>query len=145
MSQLKFRPAVYGLLFSGKKILLSREWEGYDFPGGGIEIGENIEQGLKREFREETGLKVDVGRLLTVQEDFFITLGIVKKKRPIHSILMYYLCKNPLGQILTKYLDGAEKKFMKKAEWVSLDKIKKIKFHNSVDSVKLIQKARGGK
>ena len=140
VSQLKLRVSVYGLLLSGREILLAREWDGYDFPGGGIEIGESIEQSLKREFYEETGLSVSVGKFLEVHEDFFINIS---KKKPIHSILMYYICKNPRGKVSTEFLAGDEKKWMKKAEWLSLDRIKKIKFYNSVDSVKLIQKARG--
>jgi len=108
---------------------------------GGIKVEETIEQALKREFFEETGLRISVGRLLDVQENFFITLGIVTKQRPIHSILLYYLCSNPKGSVSAKYLDEGEKQFMKKAEWVDLKKVSKIKFYNSVDSVRLSQKA----
>ena len=33
-------------------------------PGGGLEFGESIEQRLKKEFSEETGLEISKGRFL---------------------------------------------------------------------------------
>ena len=53
-----FRPSVYGVLIEDGKILLSRQWDGYDFPGGGMNIDETLEEALLREFWEETGLRV---------------------------------------------------------------------------------------
>ena len=43
VSKLTFRPSVYGVIIKNGSILLSRQWDGYDFPGGGIKIGETIE------------------------------------------------------------------------------------------------------
>lgn len=37
-------------------------------PGGGVEFGERIQETVKREFLEETGLKVEVKELLHVNE-----------------------------------------------------------------------------
>ena len=54
IDKFKFRPSVYGVLIEDDKILLSRQWDGYDFPGGGIELDETIEEALRREFIEET-------------------------------------------------------------------------------------------
>jgi 8-oxo-dGTP pyrophosphatase MutT (NUDIX family) len=56
VEQLSFRPSVYGIIIQEGKILLSKQWDGYDFPGGGIKLGETIEQALLREVKEETGL-----------------------------------------------------------------------------------------
>lgn len=36
----------------------------WDFPGGRIEFGENLEEGLKREVMEETGCKVKIHKLI---------------------------------------------------------------------------------
>ena len=41
-NELIFRPSVYAVIIKSGKILLSRQWDGYDFPGGGIEKGESI-------------------------------------------------------------------------------------------------------
>ena len=53
------RVSVYGIYQNGREVLMvkdskSKKWE---FPGGGVDGGENLEQTLVREFVEETGLK----------------------------------------------------------------------------------------
>jgi 8-oxo-dGTP pyrophosphatase MutT (NUDIX family) len=136
--ELQYRPSVYCLIFKGDKILLSKQWDGYDFPGGGVEKGELIKDALKREVWEETGLKVQPDKLVGVFEDFFIS---IEKKRRLQSVLIYYTCRNPKGKISTKNFDENEKVYASAAEWIDLKKIKKIKFYNAVDSVKLIQEA----
>lgn len=40
-------------------------------PGGGVEIGEKIEDGLKREIDEEVGIKIKIGKLVLAKENFF--------------------------------------------------------------------------
>lgn len=59
---------VTGILIENNEILIvkqklsdSRNWS---LPGGKLEVGETLEQGLVREMREETGLAVDVVRLI---------------------------------------------------------------------------------
>ena len=42
--------------------------EFYLFPGGGLEPGETIDEGVEREFFEETGLKVKAKKMVYVPE-----------------------------------------------------------------------------
>lgn len=47
-------------------ILISRRTDSgwYNLPGGGVEPHESVPEGLVREVREETGLKIEVGRMV---------------------------------------------------------------------------------
>jgi ADP-ribose pyrophosphatase YjhB (NUDIX family) len=62
-------PAVEGVLERDGRVLLARRGieprRGYwDLPGGFLEEGEDAFDGLRREFREETGLDVEPGAFL---------------------------------------------------------------------------------
>ncbi len=50
------------------RALISRRTDNgfYNLPGGGVEPGESVTEGLTREIREETGLESRVGRLIGV-------------------------------------------------------------------------------
>lgn len=56
---------------SDGKILLSKEENGFfDFLGGGLDHGETLQEGLKREVLEETNLKV---KNIALNPSYFIT------------------------------------------------------------------------
>ena len=58
----------YGLLRRGERLLIAAEYVGtvfcWKFPGGGVKDDESAEDGLRREYAEETGLAVAIRRLL---------------------------------------------------------------------------------
>lgn len=138
VSELSFRPSVYGIAIKDGCVLLSPQWDGYDIPGGGIDLGELVTDTLVRELREETGLNVKPLRVLHVQDDFFFH---PHKKKPLQTPLIYFLCEVIGGEISDKNFDIHEKEYAKKAEWVALGKIPSLKFYNPIDTPKLIERA----
>lgn len=67
------RMRVNGILIQDQKILLIKHEMGngrilWSVPGGGMEFGQNIKSNLQREFKEETGLIVDINDYLFVYE-----------------------------------------------------------------------------
>ncbi|MFA6035372.1 MAG: NUDIX hydrolase [Candidatus Micrarchaeia archaeon] len=56
---------------SGKYLVMKRKNGIWEFPGGGIEKGEEPEKAAEREAREETGLKVKAGGLLCTTSAVF--------------------------------------------------------------------------
>lgn len=67
-----FQIRVTGVLIEDNKILLVKqrvsEERNWSLPGGRLEHGESIEKGLIREIQEETGLIVEISKLLYVCE-----------------------------------------------------------------------------
>jgi 8-oxo-dGTP diphosphatase len=71
----KFNVRVYGLLINDNKeiLVLDETRNGFHFtkfPGGGLEWGEGIKDCLKREFKEELGVQVQVNELYYLTENF---------------------------------------------------------------------------
>lgn len=63
--------------------------DNYTIPGGHIELGERIEDALKREVKEEVGLDIDPVRLLLIQEAIY-SKEFYKRR---HFIFFDYLCR----------------------------------------------------
>ena len=147
-SQMSFRISAYGVAIENQSVLLVPQWDGYDIPGGGIDIGETTEAALTREVFEETGLTVkpDLQHILHVTESFFIhpTNG-----KFYHYLLLYYPCLLIGGEISDSGFEDDEKEYARPAEWVPLTRVSDLKFYNPVDSPAIIDAAHrllgGGK
>ncbi len=109
LKNFRFRASAYGVLIEDGKVLFKRQQsvKKFDLPGGGIEIGETIPEGLVREFKEETGLTVKIGKLLFVDESFFTHNG-----EDAHGILIFYEVKKIDGTLTTNEDDSAEVKYL---------------------------------
>lgn len=82
----RLRVRVCGLCWQDEKLLLVnhsglRKGSFWAPPGGGMEFGSSAPENLEREFKEETGLSVAVGKLAFVTE--FL-------RPPLHAIEVFY-------------------------------------------------------
>ena len=139
--KLTFRPSIYGVLIEKNKVLLSKQWDGYDFPGGGAELYETIDESLAREFWEETGLKVRRTKIIYVGSTLFYSIN---RKQYWNCQLFYFLVKKISGKLSKANLDGYEKEYADMAEWIDIKKLSRIKFYNSLgnkNSIKIIRQA----
>ena len=92
----RFNVRVYGLLINELNQLLVADEvfkngnRATKFPGGGLELGEGLIEGLKREFVEETGIEVEV------KEHFYTTDFFQHSYFDNESqiISIYYLCES---------------------------------------------------
>lgn len=106
-------------------------WQGkWICPGGELELGESISDGIKREVREETGLEIDLCRSLSPFE------RIVKSEDNVdlHVIYIDYLAKLVSGE-LSPNSDVGE------ALWVDRDSIGQIWDELHDDTKKLLELA----
>jgi 8-oxo-dGTP diphosphatase len=122
-----FNVRVYGLLINDdNEILISDEQEDgmrfTKFPGGGLELGEGMIDGLKREFVEECNTEIEViSHFYTT--DFFVQSAFNNSQ----VISVYYMVKNtkPLNLTIKTIVfdfDG-EGEILQAFRWVKLSDI----------------------
>lgn len=86
----KFNIRVYGIFVKSQKVLMVKEnMNGHEFtkfPGGGLEFGEGLLEGLKREIREELDLDCEINDHFYTT-DFFQRSAFYKSEQ---LISVYY-------------------------------------------------------
>jgi len=92
---------VGALIFDGAKILLvergKEPLKGYwSLPGGILETGEKLEDAIRREVREETGLEVEP---LSMFEIFERIMPDPSGRVEYHYVLIDYLCRPTGGRL----------------------------------------------
>jgi nucleoside triphosphatase len=111
--------AVGALIFNTENKLLlmkSHKWRNkYVIPGGHVEFGERLEDALKREVKEETGLKIYDIKLIGVQ-DFIFDRAYYKRK---HFVFIDYCCKTNSTNVKLNNEAQSHK-------WVSIDETSKL-------------------
>ena len=84
----EFHGRTCGIIKQEDKFLIMRVNKSnyYHIPGGHIEIGEDSEQALIREIKEEIGCNVQKANLFAIQENFWI-----RDDKKCHGIEFYYI------------------------------------------------------
>ncbi|MDY7076535.1 MAG: NUDIX domain-containing protein [Chloroflexota bacterium] len=131
-SSLVLRPAVYAIVVHESKVLLmkTRHTGKYHPPGGGITVGERVEDALKREIREEAGIEVEIGRFARFDELFFY---YDPSGTAYHGLHLYYICRPKTLALLedTQVKDEA----VGKPRWVSIQGLQAQDFWAHGDTV----------
>jgi 8-oxo-dGTP diphosphatase len=82
------------ILVNGQVVLVKRAHEPlageWSLPGGGVEVGETLEQAVAREVQEETGLVVSVGPVIEVFDRIMLDAD---QRVQYHFVLVDYLCR----------------------------------------------------
>lgn len=118
---------VYGIAIKNGKVLVVPQWhdDGFDFPGGHVELGEHHLDALRREFFEETGLTIEVGELLCADTVFF---KHPVRDYPTQHIGLVYAVTVTGGKISTDNFSEHEKTHACKAKFVTLDELKSLRY-----------------
>ncbi len=69
-------------------VLIQRKYEplGLALPGGFVDVGESVEDAVKREMKEEISLDVEILKLLGVYSD-------PKRDKRFHTVSVVFICK----------------------------------------------------
>ena len=118
-SDLFHRVSVYCIILDQDRLLMVRTSNNkWYFPGGGLEIGEAINEGLAREAREELNAEIEVGALLHADEVVYYhdPNGIAAQ-----LVRLYYACRTTTHEF---HSDNAEERneFLG-IGWVSLNNL----------------------
>lgn len=87
----EIRPIVLGMVKKDNKVLVSKGYDEvkdetfYRSIGGGIEFLENSRDALKREFKEELNIVIEVGEFLGISENIFTYNG-----KNAHELILFY-------------------------------------------------------
>jgi mutator protein MutT len=102
----------------GRVLLIRRGQEPmkgrWSVPGGLLELGETLAEGLRREVREETGLEVEPGDLIEL-------LDRIQREGPrvrYHYVIADCLCRRLAGEARAAS-DAAEVRWVQRSEWAS--------------------------
>lgn len=114
------RIAARAIIRKDNKILLlyTKHYDDYSFPGGGVDLHEDILEGLKRELKEEIG---------AVSYEIIKELGTIEEYRPyaydgylcMHMVSYYYECELT-GPLQAPELEQYEIKNGMVSKWVDL-------------------------
>lgn len=130
VDNLSWRPAAYGIVVKDGAVLLLKQYNGYDLPGGGIDFGETSEEAVIREILEESGLTAANPKLIDVATSYFR----FPHTGPLQCLSLYYSCEYVSGQIHTDGLDEHEKNYAPEGcEWVPIDQLEHIPIAASTD------------
>lgn len=122
----EFHVRTCGIIKQEDKFLIMRvnKTSYYHIPGGHIEIGEDSEQAVIREIKEEIGCDVQEASLFSIQENFWI-----RNAKKCHGIEFYYIIKPKQQLQMQDYEtienDKGEEKLLE-FKWVTAEELKNI-------------------
>lgn len=101
---------------------LKGEWS---VPGGALELGEKLKDGVRREALEETGLEVEPGEVLEVFDSIFPDAD---GRTQYHYVLIDFLCQVVAGEAKA----GSD---VSEVQWAAESDLAALKLRESIERV----------
>lgn len=128
----------------GRILMVQPTWNTlWELPGGGIEVGETIQEGIIRECWEETGYRIMINAQPThVSENNFYSKAL---DIYFHSVILIYVGYLAHGIQHKEVINTVEKDEIAKVEWVSLNTLDEQNVHLIVwPAIQRLTKERRG-
>lgn len=104
---------------NGKILMVKDPVRGWEVPGGQVEVGETITDAFKREVKEETGIDIEVGNLISVSSN--IGIGIqYDGMSPIPTIVTFALNAKAISGELTTSEETIEVRWVDRNQVIDL-------------------------
>ena len=100
---------------SGDVLLINSPLRGWEVPGGQVEIGESLIEGVQREIFEESGIKAEIG----------VLAGVYSNVKPPTKVIFTFLATYQSGE-LTSSAESSE------VRWVPPDQVLPMITHLAV-------------
>lgn len=78
-------------------LLVKNNRAGWVFPGGQVEVGENVIDAVKREVMEETGVEIDVGEVFCISSNTCKYPGYNGVKEVPTKLMLDFICRAKSG------------------------------------------------
>ena len=111
---MKIIEVVAAIIVEKDKVLVTQRGygefkDGWEFPGGKVELGETLESALKREIKEELDIEIEIDTYIdTVEYDY----------PQFHLTMHCYKCRILDGQLMLKEHEASK--------WISQDELNEI-------------------
>lgn len=127
----RIRPGVKALIVHQGKILVIQEQLSpkyseekritHDFPGGGIDLGESLITGLKREVKEEIGLEIEVGQVVGAWD--FVVENTDDPTKGVQIVCIGYECQVKGNDIEFDFDHNPAQEDIFAAKWLTPEEI----------------------
>ena len=123
------------LVNSNNEIALGYCHKTFQFPGGHLEKNETLEQGLKREIKEETGINIKETNLKPFEKITYYSKNYrnseLNRKNEIYYFSIY---TDEKANINNTNLDNWEKEGNYKIEYINLEKVEQVLINSIPDN-----------
>ena len=117
------------IIHDGRVLLVRRATEPlkgeWSVPGGMLELGEKLHDGIRREVLEETRLQVQPGEVLDVFDSIFRD---ERGRTQYHYVLIDYLCR-------CTSVEATAGSDVSEVRWVSEDELPTLQLRDSIEQV----------
>ena len=119
---MKIIEVVAAIIVEKDKVLVTQRGygefkDGWEFPGGKVELGETLESALKREIKEELDIEIEIDTYIdTVEYDY----------PQFHLTMHCYKCRILDGQLMLKEHEASKwvsQNELNEIEWLAADRI----------------------